>query len=600
MLLFRNRRHARPSFPGRRGVHCLASALFLICACGKQSPLSETEMPVDGSVPANGSMGGGTSATDAASVPNSSSTSSGPGGGLRDAQANTDGSGTTVTAVAGSVLQHHLNPTRDGVYVDSVLTEAVAATVAPVTTFAGTVTGAVFAQPLYVAQGPNGQEAFYVATEENHVTAISGSGAVIWDKTFGAPATRTNLNCGIISPLGITSTPIIDLASRTLYFDAMTVPTGSTTPKHEIYAISIDDGSTVAGWPISPEAASVAGTSFVSVNQNQRGALQLVNGMLYVPYGGHVGDCTPYYGWVVGVPVANPSAPVGWATGLSIGMMSAGRGGIWASGGVASDGTYIYVSTGNTSKENDAGAPFSSPGTWSGGEAVFKFTAGPTFATQAEDDFYPTNWAALDTSDGDLGGANPVVLDMPGAPNPHLLVALGKDGNLYLLDRDHLGGIGGELVKTPVANGNITGAAAVYTTSKGTYVAFRTTGSPTGCPTGQSGGNLGAAKITPGSPPTVAVAWCATQNNLGSPMVTMTGSGGDAGAGEVIVWDANTSLYAYDGDTGTEVCPANGCGAAMASTMQYYNTPIDLGDGRIAVATTAGNAGTARLYLYQP
>ncbi len=86
---------------------------------------------------------------------------------------------------------------------------------------------------------------------------------------------------------------------------------------------------------------------------------------------------------------------------------------------------------------------------------------------------------------GDLGGANAVLFDMPGTAKPHLVAQGGKDKNLYLLDRDSLGGIGGELLKQTVATGEINGAPAVYTTSMGTYVAFHLkTGTGTTCPNG--------------------------------------------------------------------------------------------------------------------
>ena len=115
------------------------------------------------------------------------------------------------------MVQHHKNASRDGVYVDSALTQARAATMHLDTSFAGTLTGSVYAQPLYVANGPHGAEAFIVATESNHVTAIDGSGHTIWDKIFGTPVTG-GLPCGNIKPLGITGTPYIDTAG-TIYFE---------------------------------------------------------------------------------------------------------------------------------------------------------------------------------------------------------------------------------------------------------------------------------------------------------------------------------------------------------------------------------------------
>ena len=273
----------------------------------------------------------------------------------------------------------------------------------------------------------------------------------------------------------------------------MTTPDGNTTLTHKVYAMNVADGSMVANWPVDV-SAKVSG--FNSAHQNQRGALQFLNGVLYVPYGGHDGDCDPYYGWVVGFPIANPQSPTGWHT-------TAGRGGIWGPGALPTDGTSVFPITGNTEGAN---------GTWGGGEAVIRLAAGaagPTFSGATTDYYAPTNWQDLDNGDNDLGGASEVLFDMPGASTPHLVAAGGKDANLYILNRDNLGGIGKELLKQTVANGQLKGAPAVYTTKMGTYVALHVEGANgIGCPTGDNG-NLVAVKITAGaSGITAKVAWC--------------------------------------------------------------------------------------------
>ncbi len=506
--------------------------------------------------------------------------------------ASADGSGTAPAGDSVSVLQHHMNPTRDGVYVDPSMTQARAATLKLDTTFAPTVVGDVYAQPLYVTDGPGGKEAFIVATEGDHVTAIDGSGAVIWDEAYGTPAALTNLPnpCGNIDPLGITGTPVIDMSSRTVYFDAMTLSPGAGPtdhPKHLIHAVSLDDGTESAmGWPVDVDE-SVNG--FDSFSQNQRGALALVNGVVYVPYGGHNGDCSsaanPYFGWVVGVPVANPASVTAFSTG-TIGKGST-QGGIWAVGGVASstDGASLFVTTGNT-----GGAS-----AWAGGEALLRLTAGPHFTNQSADEFYPTEWMQDDLTDQDLGGANPVVVDLSGGSSgtQQLVIVPGKDGYLYVLNRNNLGGMGGELSRTAVGpqntggKGAINGAPAAYTTSKGTYVAYHINSGPagTGCPSGGGEKSIGVAKLV-GSPPTPQVVWCTNETGLGSPIVTTTGTG------DVIVWDASTQLYGYDGDTGATIYAGTDM---MAGGMHHFNSPIDAA-GRIVVAT----AGPGHLFVFKP
>jgi hypothetical protein len=483
-----------------------------------------------------------------------------------------------------SVYQHHKNGTRDGVYVDPTLTPSAAASMHALG-FMGTVTTSVYAQPLYVAHGPGGQETILVATEQNHLTAFNAAtGAVIWDQgpaTYGQPVTG-GLECEWINPLGITGTPFIDPASPinggegVVYFDAMTTPDNNTTVKHMVYAVRLADGTVLPNWPVDVGALA---NGFTSAWQKQRGALQLVNGVLYVAYGGLTGDCPKslptYQGWVIGVPVANPQSPGAWGT-------TAYRGGIWGSGALPTDGTSIFPVTGNTV----------SAASWGGGEAVIRLAAtpsGPTFSGNTADYYAPSNWHALDNSDLDLGGASEVLFDMPGAFRPHLVAAGGKDSNIYLLDRDNLGGIGGQLLKQSVGSCQIMGAPAAYTTSRGTYVAFHLeqeragdAGAGAPCCPGLPGtpatiGSLVAVQVVPSASGFSArVAWCAPDSWLGSPMVTTTD-----GTSSTIVWAANDHLWAYDGDTGQKLFTGNS--TAMSTSVQGWNTPIAIGAGRIAV-----------------
>jgi hypothetical protein len=211
---------------------------------------------------------------------------------------------------------------------------------------------------------------------------------------------------------------------------------------------------------------------FDAAIQNQRGALALQGGVVYAPYGGHAGDCEDYHGWVVGVRLGDPSALIGWAT-------RAARGGIWAPGGVASDGTSLYVGTGNTAQAS----------TWGGGEAAIRLAPGPVFSGHPADFFAPRNWRQLDRADRDVGSSGLLFVDVPGATPSSLLVALGKDGNAYLIDPANMGGIGGSVSTQQVARGAIVNAPAAYATSQGTYVVFR--GAGAGCSRGRRSGCLG-------------------------------------------------------------------------------------------------------------
>ena len=272
-----------------------------------------------------------------------------------------------------NVTQHHNHDSRDGLYIDPAFTLANAANVTRDTTFNGTIVGNVYAQPLYIEDGPGGPMVIAV-TESNNVTALNAStGAVVWTRNLGTPIS-SGLPCGNISPLGITGTPIVDLASRSLFLDAETTPSAGVF-RHMIFSLNVDTGAINAGWPVD---VNTAVSGFDSSVQSERAALGIAGNIVYVPYGGRFGDCGSYRGRLVGVQMSNPASVMNWAT-------TSTRAGVWGPGGVASDGTNTFVTTGNGS----GGA------TWSGSEAVIRLQPGPVFSGSTTDYWAPTNWASL-------------------------------------------------------------------------------------------------------------------------------------------------------------------------------------------------------------
>src|SRR5438552_16699653 len=209
-----------------------------------------------------------------------------------------------------NVTQEHNTLSRDGVYIDPGFTSAAADGLTRDLNFNGTISGNVYAQPLYIEGGPNGPIIIAV-TESNNIYALDAvAGTVIWQRNVGPPVT-SGLPCGNINPLGITGTPVVDLASRSLFFDTMIV---GATKKHFINSLNVDTGATNAGWPVDVNAtATYHGITFTSLVQNERAALGLVNGIVYVPYSGHAGDCGSYRGWVVGARMNNPASVTAWA-----------------------------------------------------------------------------------------------------------------------------------------------------------------------------------------------------------------------------------------------------------------------------------------------
>jgi hypothetical protein len=459
-----------------------------------------------------------------------------------------------------NVTQYHNHPSRDGLYIDSAFRPAAAANLARDLNFDGTISGNVYAQPLYIEGGPGGRAMVITVTESNNVYALDAvDGSIIWQLNVGAPVSADDLACTKIDPLGITGTPIVDLASRALFLSAMTTPDDGRTKKHLIYSLNVDTGDLNSGWPVDVgEMAVFNDTTFDSSVQGQRAALGIVNNILYVAYGS-LRDCNFYHGWLVGVRIDNPASDVtAWAT-------SAMGGGIWGVGGVASDGTNPFVTTGNT---------FSTDGHWSGGEAIIRFQPGPIFSRSPADYWVPRNWLNLDSLNLDLGGSGPLLVDVPGATPSRLVVALGKSGTAYLVNRDNLGGISAPIAQSRVSPAEIIQAAVTYRTNHATYVVFRV-----------NNNRLTALLITATNPPAIGRGWSAHRSGggCGSPFVTSTD-----GAHDMIVWVVGTEgdqrLHGYAGDTGAVVYDGGGQNELMAGTHSYSTTGI-VARGRIYVAT---------------
>jgi hypothetical protein len=320
--------------------------------------------------------------------------------------------------------------------------------------FTDSVDGVVYAQPLVksgvVVPGRGTLDLVFVATEHDSVYAFNADspGPPIWQDSFIDPAagvttvSDSDLHSNSISPeVGITGTPVIDPTSNTLYVVAFTkeVSGSSTTFVQRLHALDLATGVEKFGGPVVIQA-SVPGTgqggngsvvSFDAFHENQRPGLLLDNGVVYIAWASF-DDITPYHGWVIGYNAQTLQQVAAFNT-----TPDGGLGGIWQSGaGPAADAAgNLFVITGNGTF--DAGA--ATPPNQDYGDSFVKLspTAGGLNAT---DFFSPFNQATLDARDEDLGSGGAVLLpDQPG-PTPHLLVAAGKEGKLYLLNRDNLGG----------------------------------------------------------------------------------------------------------------------------------------------------------------
>jgi hypothetical protein len=314
--------------------------------------------------------------------------------------------------------------------------------------FSVPVDGQVYGQPLYLENvavpGQGTHNVVYVATEHDSVYAFDADhgGAPLWQDSFINPAAgvtpipSADCHCDAIAPeIGITSTPVIDPASGTLYVvGAMKTAAGRRAGYvQKLFALDVATGAEKVGDGVSIKA-SMPGTgdggstmTFSAKHHLQRAALLLLNGVVYVSFTSHC-DIPPNHGWVMGydartlrrVSVFNTSPDGQQST-------------IWQSGaGPAADAAgQIYFITGNGSFDANAGGR-------NFGDSFVKLRARRS-RLRATDYFSPFDQARLAAHDLDLGSGGLLLLpDQPGTI-PHLLVGAGKEGTVYLLNRDHLG-----------------------------------------------------------------------------------------------------------------------------------------------------------------
>jgi hypothetical protein len=311
--------------------------------------------------------------------------------------------------------------------------------------FSDTVDGEIYTQPLYLAnvnipnQGTH--NVVYVATEHDSVFAFDAdaAGPPLWQVSFIDPAngittlTTTDVSCTAIQPeVGITGTPVIDPASGTLYVVARTKENGSFVQR--LHALDVTTGAERFGGPVVIQA-TVPGTGVGSVNgmlsfdphlESQRSALFMQNGLVYVAWAS-LCDITPYHGWIMAYDPTTLLQNAAMAT-----TPNGNEGGIWASGsGLAGDGNDIFIATGNgtfaTSNSNY-------------GTSLLRLHPPSNGTLSVADYFAPFNYSILNTNDVDLGSGGVVMVDQPtGSPHLHLLFICGKEGRLYVVDRDDLG-----------------------------------------------------------------------------------------------------------------------------------------------------------------
>jgi hypothetical protein len=306
--------------------------------------------------------------------------------------------------------------------------------------FSTKLNGSIYSEPLVY----NGT---VVATTENAYAygLKSTNGKILWKRHFGSPFLASEIGCGDLSPdIGSTSTPVIDPATGVVYLTTrLNTGSGGLSNSHWwLQALSATTGAEVSGFPVEIQGtpSNSPGVPFNDNYSMQRPGLLLLGGVVYMAFASDC-DLTPYRGVVVGVSESTEQITM-WSDESGVGTDQDSQAGIWQSGGgLISDGAnQIILATGNGI------APTPSPGSTPPdtlSESVVRLDVGSDGQLTPTDYFSPSDAPTLDQNDEDLGSGGPIVLPSPyfgNATDPELLVEVGKDGRIFLLNAQNLGG----------------------------------------------------------------------------------------------------------------------------------------------------------------
>ena len=395
----------------------------------------------------------------------------------------------------------------------------------------------------------------YVATLNNTVYGLNQiDGSIVWSNHLRNPETA-GWQCGFqANPQGILGTGVIDPSTGRIFVTTLDV----LDDHYRLEGLNLLTGVE----EVNTDISAFIGSAFDWTIQQQRGALAVANGYVYVPFGGRAGDCGPYHGWVFAVPTSGAAIPMGNY------YVTPGDGaGFWAAGGVVvNDSTgKVFVTSGNGTGSGCAANGNGTP-TYEN-DAVVRLSA--TLAH--EDAFIPTDWQAnWCSNDQDLGSTSPILI------SPSLLFQSGKWGTGFLVDPANLGGMGHQLFPAPLptpysevdtCHGNHSDATFgsyayaapfVYVECEGRgLVALNV--------------NTGAPSFSACSVSCPAPDWSAGAGiTFGPPIVA---------AGLVFAATSGGGLYAYRADSGVQVYHSAGFG------IDRFSTPAEAG-GQVFVAAS--------------
>jgi hypothetical protein len=488
------------------------------------------------------------------------------------------------------VYTHKYDNTRQGANLsETILTPANVNSTTFGKLFTRNVDGYIFGQPLYV---PNltingaSHNVVYVATAHDSMYAFDADGTTtspLWQVSFlinGATTVpQANVHSTIFPETGITSTPVIDPATLTLYVVAETLENGNYV--HRLHALDLATGTEKVGSPVVIQA-SVAGTgggavngtiSFTSMSQLQRPALTLYNGMVLIGFGAQ-GDYGTWHGWMLAYNAA--TLQQAWQFNIT---PNGTDGGIWMAGGGfvvdALDGIYFMSANGTFGTGADYGDSF-----------VRMNSAGSVV-----DYFTPDTQSTLAADDLDLGSGGPLILpDQPGA-HPHLIVGAGKDTNIYLVDRDNMGkfdsGSNNQIVQE--LQSAFTGESRSQPAYWNGFVYFSTFGDPVEAFT-ISNGLLSTTPVS--KTPETSGLECDDYPGAGCVLSTPNPIVSSNGTTNGILWlvglageNGTGTLYAYDAtNLGSEFYNSSQAGSRDAMGTASKFAPVTVVNGKVYVA----------------
>jgi hypothetical protein len=520
----------------------------------------------------------------------------------------TDHSTYIATADAGaSVFQRGNDIFRRATFTEPAFTHTAVKTMAPDTAFnkeatfaaVGNTTGQGLPSVLYVEKGPAQKGCPTGAKGCTATKRAAGAGvflvfpalgsspnAIAFDETTGLRTwTATVSNGGSGGGDGVRGTPVVDPVARRVY-----LVTGNNP--HLVHALSVDTGAevTTGGWPVTLSHSTVSfnGTTFNSKNQNQRGALLLLNAILYIPFGGEDGDGGNYHGWIIAIDTTKPTSVGAWAT-------RSPQSGIWASGGLASDGKFVFATTGNSTNTIP-------PRSSSDSEEVVRLSGLAQLSRDEASVFVANEWQDWDQNDRDFGTSSPAYVPLPsGSKWPSFLIAPAKPGVVYVLDGSDLSqgtypNVGGQVEEVTVgdtAGESVYTSPTIYSSASGIHAAINVGRGPFHCPKGSPSakGMIVSLKLDPTKTSPASVAWCAA-NAVGNatheyPPISTTTDGVKANP---IVWfvsgpaqgqsSGDRQLTGVDGDTGAVLVETTGTACTTVPSLSF---PIAV-HGRIVVA----------------